>query len=83
MKQIQTTIIAILSLTSAAIAQDKSGPRTAIYRGQFSAIAEDRSAALDKTTHNANDCASDRAEPVWSDSSALLGYACVALSVNQ
>jgi len=36
----------------------------------------------ERIIRNANDCAPDKAEPVWGADSSLLGYSCVAPSAN-
>jgi hypothetical protein len=52
------------------------------YSAQNSQSAYTGLQGYDRVIHNANDCAPDRAEPVWGAGSAPIGYACVTPSAN-
>jgi hypothetical protein len=80
MKILQSTIVAFVGLTYAGFAQAATGP---VASEVFPSMHDQRPIAksLDagtsgRTVRNPNECAPDQAEPVWSATSALLGYAC-------
>jgi hypothetical protein len=88
MKSRHFIIFALLCASTAASAQagqnyDGSprydARRSAAARQYFQAPAPE---GYGHVIHNANDCAPDRAEPVWGAGSALLGYSCVTPSAN-
>ena len=78
MKRLPLTLLALLCLSSAAYAQSDARLAAAASSDnrQYSAIASIEQATSDRNIGNANDCAPDRARPVWGANSALLGYSC-------
>jgi hypothetical protein len=73
------TILPILLISTSVYAQD-GGPasnRSSSNGRDYSAISPTGTGARVIPVHNANDCAPNRAEPVWRANSALLGYSCV------
>jgi hypothetical protein len=69
MKKSCLAFIVLFAASSAAWAQGAVGPNGA------TSVAE-------HIVRNANNCAPDRAEPVWGANSALAGYTCVTPSAN-
>jgi hypothetical protein len=71
MKYLQLAILAIVCLSTPALAQ-KSANATPQWRAQLNAFDGNSRAAVP----NANQCAPGFAQPVWGPNSALLGYSC-------
>lgn len=70
-------LAAFASLASPAWAQNTASPR--LVSREAVAQADAATMSHDLATHyvrNANNCAPDRARPVWSARQTLLGYAC-------
>lgn len=84
MKKLQLTIVALLAAHSVASAQTLSRygalDKTSDY-GRFVARYEAPTVAKG-IGGNANECAPGRAEPIWSATSALVGYACSSANAN-
>ena len=82
MKTIHTTIVILIAVQSTAYAQN--GPQRSDIDKYWSARGQQFTARLvgpttaDGIVDNANKCAPDRAEAVWSATSALVGYSCVS-----
>ena len=80
MKRLQLTIATLLTVSSATYAQSETSRLaldligSGLDRRLSARLAEP--GALDRIVRNANECAPDRAEPVWGAEAALLGYAC-------
>ncbi len=71
-------IVALLSLTSAALAQGE----TQVSRQEIARAAE-ASMSHDPASHyvrNANNCGADMSRAVWGPNEVLLGYACYSNS---
>jgi len=88
MKKLQLAAIVLLCLSSTAFAQSapyhrhhRRAPPPAPVSDQYSAMMPSAPSASG-ITHNANDCAPDRAEAVWGAGSALVGYSCVTPNAN-
>jgi hypothetical protein len=76
----------VLCVCSAAIAEGAPLPQYSngddgfgASRSEFAPLAAGVTRGL---TRSPNDCAPDRAEPIWDGRSGLLGYICVAPSAN-
>lgn len=84
MKKLSLTIFALLAAHSVASAQTPShyGDLDKISdNGRF--IARFAEPTVSKGfSGNANECAPGKAEPIWSATSALVGYACSPASAN-
>jgi hypothetical protein len=85
----RSIILALLCASTTAYAQGGSnsnnGPSP--YDGRRAVAARSYPAPVTpegygRVIHKANDCAPDRAEPVWGAGSALLGYSCETPSAN-
>jgi hypothetical protein len=75
MKSLQLAVLAIVCLSTSALAQNASGRTNAIpqWRAQLNSFDGNRPGA---PVSNANQCAPGYAQPVWGQNSALLGYSC-------
>jgi hypothetical protein len=82
MKKRHLIILPILLVSSAGYAQDGASVSngSSVYGRENSAGSPTAPGARVSTLHNANDCAPNRAAPVWGANSALLGYSCVTPS---
>jgi hypothetical protein len=81
MKRISVTILTLLSLSSAALAQGWSN--TDPVSQQDIARADRVSMHHDPSSHyvrNANDCGMELSRAVWGPNEVLLGYACYSNS---
>lgn len=80
MKSLCLAMIAVLTLHSAAYAAiDRNVGAPNVARRQPDQAFGLQSVAPrlpDRLVHNPNECAADHADPVWSATLALLGYAC-------
>jgi hypothetical protein len=79
MKLFSIAAVALATLSSAAYAQvaPQSDPFSAIWSQSARPISAPRGAAsTPKLVRNPNECAADRAEPVWSAKADIVGYAC-------
>ena len=79
-------LLALLFVASIADAQGGSSDEnnTPPTNRRYSAMSRQSLGAAssgERIIRNANDCAPDRATPVWANSS-LIGYSCVAPSAN-
>lgn len=86
MKRSLLLVIALFCVPTASYAQDGLSERYRYFDNRYSA-QDSRSVYMGlegygRVTHNANDCAPDRAEPVWGAGSTPAGYACVTPSAN-
>ena len=80
MKSLNLSLIAFFLVQSTAYAQSGQGA-SALYitwpdRDQKSAVRSNGPQSVTGLIRNPNACGVDRAEPVWSSTSALLGYTC-------
>jgi hypothetical protein len=75
MKHIQLAVLAIVCLSTSALAQSAPGHTNATpqWRAQLNVFDGNRQAA---SVPDANQCAPGYAQPVWGQNSALLGYSC-------
>jgi hypothetical protein len=75
MKHVRLAVLAIVCLSTSALAQSAPGRTNAIpqWRAQLDVFDGDRQGA---TVPDANQCAPGYAQPVWGQNSALLGYSC-------
>ena len=86
MKRSLLLVIALLCVPAASYAQGGPSEKYRSLDDRYSA-QESRSVYMGlegygRVIHNANDCAPDRAEPVWGAGSTPAGYACVTPSAN-
>jgi hypothetical protein len=72
MKYLQFAILAIVCLSTPALAQSYPNPAPQ-WRAQINAFDGNGRGA---TVPDANQCAPGYAQPVWGPNSALLGYSC-------
>jgi hypothetical protein len=82
MRTLQLTIVAALTLHSAAYAQTGTNPtagRAFADRQMYSLI---RPQTSDRMVRNSNECAPEAAAAVWRGNGELLGYSCAAASAN-
>ncbi len=86
MKKSLFLAIALLCAPTASHAQSRPNDRDRLFDDRNSAQTSQSVytglQGYGRVIHNANDCAPDRAEPVWGAGSALVGYACVTPSAN-
>jgi hypothetical protein len=86
MKKSLILVIALLCTPAASHAQGGSYDRDRYFGDRYA--AQDSQSVYTglqgygRVIHNANDCAPDRAEPVWGGGLAPVGYACVTPSAN-
>ena len=75
MKHLQFAILAIICLSTSALAQSaiSTTNATAQWRAQLNVVDGNKPGA---TVPDANECAPGYAQPVWGANSALLGYSC-------
>ena len=80
MKLFATAVLALATLSTAAYAQVAPQPDSflAIWSqsGVRPTVAPHGSASTPRLVRNPNECAADRAEPVWSAKADIVGYAC-------
>lgn len=80
-------LLALLFTVGAACAQGgpSDGNNAPSANGRYSAMSRQSLGAApsgERIIRNANDCAPDRATPVWGADSSLVGYSCVPRSAN-
>jgi hypothetical protein len=82
MKKRHLIIFPILLISTSVYAQDGAfaSHQSSSYDRDFSAASSTGPEAHALIVHSANDCAPNRAAPVWGANSALLGYSCVTPS---
>ncbi|HLJ71156.1 MAG TPA: hypothetical protein VKU03_07560 [Roseiarcus sp.] len=87
MKSARLALLAILFTAGAANAQggpsDRGAPPSVV--GRYSATSRQslgQAPSGERIIRNANDCAPDKATPVWGADSSLIGYSCAPYSAN-
>jgi hypothetical protein len=79
MKILSATVAMIIAVSSTAYAESKSG--SPYWSREFTSLSPGRG-AVESVVSSPNECAPDRAEPKWSATSSLLGYACSPFPAN-
>jgi hypothetical protein len=75
MRQVCLSVLAVLSLASAACAQGDVRPASS-DAGRYPAVTSYGLPPLGRVVHNANDCPPGRAEALWGAGAMPAGYAC-------
>jgi hypothetical protein len=73
MKRLHLAIIGLLAASTATYAQNQPTP---VEPGAHFAARLMEPATTDRVVRNPNECAPDRATPLWGARSVLQGYAC-------
>lgn len=76
MKPIYLTLIALLSVSPAAYAQGDRTAGGASAGDSLFAVPAPGLPPFGRVVRNANDCAPDHPDAVWTAGGALIGYAC-------
>jgi hypothetical protein len=75
MKQVYLAAIALLTVTSAALAQDTASAQVSLD-DVARADTEASTQYADRYVFNANACGMELSRAVWGKNAAILGYAC-------